>query len=309
MYNLEVSEKPPLSLRKPDKEPNASGEVVETKAATVSSTPVEKIQIPIENIRQINAELVQHATEQLNLIGPSLRDLAHRIETEKPDVLIFLDKSARPFGTPFKKHLDEKMGTEAPIVRFYNDAHLKQAYLDNDKDEIEQIAKEDFEELLNKKVFFIDETYSKGRGAAALESAQSILGPDIYYFALTIDPTTPAPPLHRGEFVLTEEQHQDAIDRIKGDPHFIYYPNPVHNLFSREISRLYVEERDDGSTYGIWGTDQEAQPIDRTLSIRDVIQAPEGVDQEKYEKEFRSSVFETIRTVKQKIYDTLENTR
>jgi len=301
-----MSEKKPSFLSKPDKKPDTESQLASSENSSANRPLL--VSVSMEQIRQVNADSIQHAGRHLELIGPSLRDLANRIEHEQPDALIFLDKSARPLGTPFMRYLREKMGTKAPAIRFYNDAHLKQAYLDNDKEELEKVAKEDFGEVLNAKIFFIDETYSRGRGAAALESVQSILGPNIYYFALTTDPTIPSPPLHRGDFALTEEQHQEAVKRVTENPNFVTYPNPIHNLFTRDLSRLYVEERGDGSTYGIWGIDDDVQLSDREISIRDVIVAPEGIDQEEFQREFRSSVFETVRAIKQKIYDTLSST-
>jgi hypothetical protein len=265
--------------------------------------PPEALRMSIDTVREMKRDLLLEATEQLELIGPSLRDLASRIQEQKPRAVIFMDKSARPFGTPFKSFLQESMGKDAPAVLFYNDAWLKQAYLDNDPVFLKKVAEEDLETVAGKKVFFVDETFSRGRGAAAIKSASAFLGSEVHYFALSRDPDTTVP-LHLGEYALSEEQHAKNIQEIEHDSRFVIYPNPIHNLFSRFVSRMYVDEDSGGSTYGVWGGSNEA-PGERVATLKELVLPLEEVDQEQFSKEVRTEFFDCVRSVKQMIYKTL----
>lgn len=50
---------------------------------------------PIEEIEKEHSDLFERARRELETITPLLKDLVARVENEKPDSVLFLDKGAR----------------------------------------------------------------------------------------------------------------------------------------------------------------------------------------------------------------------
>jgi hypothetical protein len=209
---------------------------------------------PVEEIEAANAKLVETARVQLEQLKPSLNDLMQRIIDEKPELVVFLDKGARVLGTPIAKFLRDK--TESlPEIRFYNDDRLKGSYLNfksgyAHEDDFWKVVEKDFAPYKGKKIFFIDETFSGGKGAAALSSAIVDAGVDGYYFALTKDPDAQEEydwdedKNHRVSY----QQMMDAVDRLRQNGKLKIYGNNIGYLFTKDASALYVIDKAKGQT-------------------------------------------------------------
>jgi adenine/guanine phosphoribosyltransferase-like PRPP-binding protein len=260
--------------------------------------------IPLEQIESTRQKELKTAFEQIEMIKGSLKDLAHRIETEKPDLVVFLDLSARIFGTPFLKYLSETMGKEAPPIRFYNDQELKGRYLhDEDADDV---IEKDFEQIRGKKVFFVDETYSTGKGATALQEAAMKVNADAYYFALSKDPNTEqglgVKGLHHD---ISEETHFAKVNALTKEGRIVVYENPIHELFSRFATRLYTQDWQ-GETLPLH-LKPNAGSKSTMPDANSYFTPPEGMTMEEYSSEISRSADTYVRTVKQKVYQTLKD--
>jgi hypothetical protein len=227
---------------------------------------------------------------------------------EKPDEVVFLDKSARIFAHPIHKYLQKNMGEGLPKISFFNDSRLKESYLFN-KDTDEAVAKF-FEKIKNKKVFFIDETYSLGQGSAALKHAKDALKGDFYYFALSTDPHPDSyeTGVEKIGFLKPPDEHKKYLDKIASDDHFIKYPTPFKSIFSRKAAKLYIDEMD-GKTLAIrppvdYNLDGE---LDLLEASREAKKPPQDLTWEEYEKAKRRISLETVRKLKQKILETIES--
>lgn len=53
----------------------------------------------------LHQQLLDQTDKELRELKMVFADFLDRIRTENPDVLVFLDKGARVFGTPFLKYL------------------------------------------------------------------------------------------------------------------------------------------------------------------------------------------------------------
>ncbi len=255
----------------------------------------------IEELKLNKEKAFAEAEEQLEILKVSLQDLAHRIEEEKPDVLVFLDMSARMFGTPYLKYLRETMGDRAPSVRFYNDQELKGQYLAHES--VEDVANRDFEDLKGKKVFFIDETFSTGKGAGALEEAFKVITADMQYFALSKNPD----PKFRDELGLSSVTQKERMDEILKNPNIVVYDNPIATLFSRNMRSLYVRDWQ-GATTPLPRRSKDKEEKKNTIpSANSFYAPPPGMTMEEYEKEEYEITQSLVREVKDKIYDTLKD--
>ena len=249
----------------------------------------------LEQIDTLGKERLEDARKQIEVIAESLRDLAQKIEDEKPDVLVFLDVSARLLGSPYKKYLSERMGRASPRVLYYNDQDLKGLFLRNGK--MDEKAQQDFRELQGKKVFFIDETFSEGKGAGAILSAAEIVGMDAQYVAITRDPDAP-----KSEYIIGDVEK--AISRFQQKGKVIVYGNPIHNLFSRFGSRLYVEDAG-GETRSLHKK-VSADPSNTIPSANSYVVPPSGMSVDEYNKQVSEILGKVGREMKDVVYQTLK---
>jgi orotate phosphoribosyltransferase-like protein len=259
-----------------------------------------------DTVDQELARELELVCEQLEIIAPSLRDLAHRIEQMKPDTLVFLDKSARIFGTPYLQYLTATMGDTAPAVRFYNDTELKSRYLfDLDK---EDILEQDFEQLRGKNVVFVDETFSTGKGAVALYEAAVAVGAYPYYAALSQDPQPESVIGDRGtHHDISEELHVLKVDDLMKQGKMIIYDNPIRNLFSRFASRLYIDEAE-GKTVPLTHYKQSAAKSTNNIpDANTYVTPPDAMTMAEYEAGMTKRIYAYVRVVKAKIRETLED--
>jgi hypothetical protein len=90
-----------------------------------------QLEIQLRRLEGYNKKIISLAESQLEQIKDSLGDLVVSIKAEKPDYIIFLDKSAHIFGSPLHKYLKESGMQSLPEFKFYNDNELKKVYLRN----------------------------------------------------------------------------------------------------------------------------------------------------------------------------------
>ncbi|MBP7741198.1 MAG: phosphoribosyltransferase [Candidatus Pacebacteria bacterium] len=257
--------------------------------------------IPLEQVQAIRDEELKSALEQIEMIKDSLQNLANRIKEERPDLVVFLDLSARIFGTPFLKYLSETMGKEAPPIRFYNDQELKGLYLQGE--DADDVIEKDFEQIKGKKVFFVDETFSTGKGAIALQEAANKVDADAYYFALSKDPNTEqglgVKGLHHD---ISEKEHFEKVNALVEEGRIVVYDNPIQELFSRFATRLYAQDWQ-GETLPLHVKSKSESNIPDANSY---YAPPEGMSMEEYSSEISKSADMYVRTVKDKVYEALK---
>lgn len=257
----------------------------------------------IEIQKRFRKMLLKTTREQLGVMGNALRELVRCVENEKPDFVIFLDKGSRPFASPIKQILTERGITNQPKISFFNDDDLKFAYLQNKS--FEPFV-EKFSKYKGKKVFFVDETYSQGKGAAALKLLADVILMDIHYFALTHDPN-PENQWDAGfQFARQKEDHESIKKEIENDPRFTIYPYPIKKLFSRDTAELYVQEMIAGVTSVPVKKPSESNPFHLPSPYANAALML-GMDEETYRKKLFAEQMQTVREVKRLIVESLRD--
>jgi hypothetical protein len=266
-------------------------------------------------------KILRHADEQIEIIKPSLKDFVNRIGDNQPDVIYFLDKSARVFGTPFKKYLESLDLEKKPQISYFNDHDLKGLYLAGSLMETssEEVLGDMAREFKDKKIFFFDETYSSGKGAASLKRLKEITGnEDIFYFALSRDDGLKKQDEVK-DFDLTYgikySEHEKVLEEIARDPNFIVYANQISTLFSREVAALYLDEvvSDSKTTTVHYGSKRMSKLLDRERKARGVkaINVPNAASFStiKRESALRSKIerYQVVAQIKEKIFKTLQS--
>jgi hypothetical protein len=249
----------------------------------------------LESIDKLLAKELNRAGQELEIIGESLRALAQRVERERPDALVFLDLSARILGTPYQKYLTEKMGKDAPLVRFYNDHYLKGAFLEHEA--LDELVQKDFEPMRGKKVFFIDETFSEGKGAAALLEASELAGIEGYYFALSKDPEP------ESSNILNTE-HESFVRQNVNDGRIVIYDHTIKNLFSRFTSRLYIKDVQH-QTLPLQVSREKALSSNTIPNANNYMRPPKGMSMEEWQLAASTKFDTATRQVKEMIYQAL----
>lgn len=271
---------------------------------------------PLDFIKRRNAELLQTADKQLEQIGPSLRDLTQRILDQKPDVVIFLDKSARIFAGPMFRFLRERKLDPMPQLRFYNDDDLKIIYRDENEVDAMTVAREDFVDLRGKMIVIVDETFAFGVGANAMMAGMSEVGADAAYFALSVQKTQQSSP------IVSMSRFTENLKKAKSNKKIHVYDNDIDELFSRNAARLYVtdypdwgkkfNELPDGSSRTITLTKFQRMHIedDRTFWQRMTKRKSQPSPEEKEKQENisleRETNMRTVKALRDKIYRTLD---
>jgi|GEM_PF-5129550 len=273
----------------------------------------------LDQIGELRGKMIEIAKEQLETIEPALRDLISKIVEEKPDYVVFLDKGARLFGTPFKQYLSGLHLDKNPEVRFYNDDATKGIFLKNES--LEEIAKKDFSDYEGKKVFFIDETFSSGKGALALRSIIDLVGIDGKYFALSQD--SKKPELEQGDnfYSIPRKEYDAQMTAMRQDDHFTIYENKIDILFSKGAAELYVTDDQNlppNSPYQRTLPRYQSLPSSLEEAVYDYsknkgeapsprkyAELPEGMTWRQYDDQVRQINFETVKKLKEMIYETL----
>lgn len=264
--------------------------------------------------KELDENLVNKTEEHLEIIKDSLRDFVKRIQNEKPDMVIFLDKSARVFGEPIFKYLNEQKIPKIPDVRFYNDDYLKGLYLKCKLNK--ESVDEELSDLKNKKVFFLDETFSSGKGAATIKKAKEFLGnSEMFYFALTQDKGPKILDDFEVCYPLLEKEHKRNLNEINNDSSFKIYNNDIRDLFSREASRLYVTEADENEKVRTinklpYGSSKKIKISGKEITIPSAYDSDERYeypcDKKEYFRLKEKEKQNTINIIKEKIIDTLK---
>lgn len=272
---------------------------------------------PIEEIEKEHFDLLERARRELEMITPSLKDLVARIENEKPDSVLFLDKGARILAAPVRKYLHDHMGSNTPKVQRYNDDPLKTPFLRNES--IDSVVAEDFAPLAGKKVFYVDETFSSGKGAIALDKATGQAGVDMKYFALTREAQnqkdlSAQAPFEPGKFYgLSLEDYKKELERIQSDPKFTIYPNDIPNFFTKDAATLSVVDPDGEtkSRYELVSGDEAENLYDYSPKRGELPHArnwdkpPDGMSWQEFDDKVREMNMRTVRTLTHMIYEAL----
>lgn len=262
--------------------------------------------ISLEERRARNSEIISQAKKDIEEIAPSLRDLSRRIEKELPDIIFFLDKSARIFAAPFRAHLRARLGKNTPLIKRYNDDCLKNARTLHQP--IDTIIAKDFQPLSGKKVFFVDETFFSGRGFQALKEACEKSGIKMTYFALSYDPfpeksfNDPSKERHA-----TKEERERFMKNLlsaRSDPQTVIYPNQISILFSKKIVPLFVIEGENGKTQSRYTLPPSHEFRSTPPDSRKYKETPEE-GWEAFDESVREGNMHTVRTISHWIYEAL----
>jgi hypothetical protein len=288
----------------------------------IKDVPIKKEKLPMPE--DYDAELVDFAKEQLKFIGSSLHELAERIIKEKPEKVFFMDKGARVFGTPMLKFLKDQGMENLPEVSFFNDDDFKYQYLYGDINKLDGDQRLD---LFKKgKIFFIDETFSIGKGAIVLKKIKEMTGnKDIYYFALTKDiEGSFEHEIQKGqEYSVSRQQYEKDLEEIKSDKNFYIFNNKIRILFSKKVGNLYLWEIRDNdvtstkykrarpknskkfSDENFSNDDRKKEPSIPSASDYDYLyEFP--IPKKEYYQAMDKKKYRTVAMIKKMIYDTLK---
>ena len=136
---------------------------------------------PEEEFGRDYSDRIEQMREQIPLIAPELVDIAEKALEEKPECIIFLDKSARLFGTPFMRYLSfrqdgiPKEERYKPKILFFNDDYYKEKKIASgsnvvanvdisfEDDFLQKMAKDMLDPWAGKNIFIVDDCISGGR--------------------------------------------------------------------------------------------------------------------------------------------------
>lgn len=251
--------------------------------------------LTIAELEEANKKLIERAERQLDEIGPSLLDLTNHIKQGSPDCVVFLDKGARILASPIRRYLLKDGNNRIPDFLFLNDNQLKYKYLVNDKEFLRGISEEKYKQFKNKKMFFVDETFSVGTGAATLKIMVDNLGIDAKFFSLSVElmPSLAIDP-DEPEYVdwASLDRHFSILGSIESDPRFVLYKNFANTLFTKEAASLYVADSHD------FFTEEETHTVPRYSG--------EHIDDdEAYSNQVKKINMRTVQELKNMIYETL----
>jgi hypothetical protein len=169
----------------------------------------------------------------LERMKDSFEDFFTRIIEEEPDYVVLLDKGARPFGVPFERYLNTLNLKKKPKVVFWNDSGYK--YHNSETESVDEKLSREYKErkdLHDKKLFFVDETFSEGKGAGLLKNFFDRNEINGQYFAFSFAETSDG------------DQGDDAFDdKFGNDKRFHLYRNNADlTLFTKEVASLYVAD-------------------------------------------------------------------
>ncbi len=271
---------------------------------------------PVEYEKEKMSSTVELAKEQLLELQGSLRSLYEHIQEKKPDVVFFLDKSARIFATPLRQVMQERDEVLDTKFLFLNDKELKYLYVSDEEERLKEKMSEVFSPYTGKTVVFVDETYSGGKGAYLSTLAMDELSMNGEYISLSHDPREMSV---TDDNALSLEAHKANIEKISSDPRVLIGEPEMEYLFSKEASYLYVSEDRVGgkietiARYAPIATeDLEDAYTYEGIHARNFGSPPEGHDDYmSYDKDIHEIHMATARElkkmIKQAIDDSLEN--
>lgn len=242
-----------------------------------------------------NNQYISKAQQELPLLKSSLQALTELVIDEEPNYVIFLDKSTRIFGSPFYQYLKSLGLEKMPLIRFYNDDSLKERCEWSYKyPDLERFIEEEFAQIKDKKVIFVDEIFHMGRGAKAIKAMKEVLrNSDISYLALTC--TSPLVPSGRGQ--------KREIDKLKrSDPKFhIQEIRTGEDIFAYYAKKLYIKDKKKEKDYAIDSNGNQSHYLTTSRTESSLTNSTFLTPEQKRERT------KTARKLKQMIYDTLTN--
>jgi len=259
----------------------------------------------LDRLRDFWKGQLQETKVQLIEISQSLQELAQEIQNEHPDIVMFLDKGARPFAIPYKRFLEDTMGDASPELLFFNDGKYKGQYVHEGKVDLP----EEYSDVYSKKkIFFIDETFSGGTGLATIARMCELLGVEYHYYALTKDPEPAHQLIDVGESIDFTE-HQDYVKSLFSDGKATVYENPIAHLFTSQMAKMYVKDDENQQTTSVHV--RESDMNDSIPSADKYITLPEGVTLLEFQQErstlMRSYILQTRELILEAIKGELKD--
>jgi hypothetical protein len=227
-------------------------------------------------IKEENKEIIEKTERDLDQIAPALVELCKEAKKEKPDNLIFLDKSCRIFAGPIKKFIRDILAGKkdySPNFLFFNDDEFKNSIVRrNEENKFEAIVDDGtkkkiddiFKEIKGEKTFIIDETFSFAKGVRAFVEAVRYYNQgkkqdekvEILYFSLAYNEKPVE--IYPASIILSESQRPaengneffiETLDMAKSTDGFKLhiYNNNIPDLFSTNYKLKYVRDRNDQS--------------------------------------------------------------
>jgi adenine/guanine phosphoribosyltransferase-like PRPP-binding protein len=185
---------------------------------------------------------------EIEMLAPSICDILKRVQKEKPDVMVFLDKGARIFAEPFVRLLQYVGVKDKPEIVFYNDDEEKSGL---ERDELDEVLQHrDFEKFSGKKMFIIDETISSGKGLENTIVLSEKFEVDFTYFALS----------HVKEWKNWCGDRGISIDELEQSEKCVVYGYEKDELYLRKLASEYIRD-----TRYIWFEDRKNQPPKKTI--------------------------------------------
>lgn len=266
--------------------------------------------------------LFEEMESDIEKIAPSLVDICEKVLEEKPDIIIFLDKSARIFAGPIKKYLGD--ATEGrkdvlPKFYFYNNNTINQeitkyrcgvfcAQVDL---ELEKRIADEFKILTGRKIFIIDENYSSGKVLRMWVEVNNVLNgidpeTQIHFFALTRDEQE-REYKERVKFFKNE-----TLEKATAEPNFKFtiYDTVKTNVFSKFYHFQYVQDHDLNGSVVSEGVNNSLKrsrisinsPLDSSSAKTN--DTHHGTYEEREEANAR--IFEAVKIAKQRTYEKMK---
>jgi hypothetical protein len=188
--------------------------------------------------------LIEKAIKQIEVIKPALENLKFKINEIKPDRLILLSKGADLFLNPLKKYFEENKIDQD--IECYSDFSLKTAFLKQELDN--EFVESYFPKLSSQKIMFVDETFSGGKGALAINEMSRVAdAKNVYYFALSQDrdKCSAEEEIERAFSKINPNDFKKDLLSIKSNPNFILNECYINGyLFSKDIGKEVSYEKD-----------------------------------------------------------------
>lgn len=189
-------------------------------------------------------KMIEKAVEQIEVIKPALENLKIKINEINPDRLILLSKGADLFLNPLQKYFEENKINQD--IECYSDYSLKGAFLKQNLNN--QFIESYFPKISSQKIIFVDETFSGGKGALAINEMSHIANAkDIYYFALSQDKDklSVEEDLKNSFSEIDPNDFKKDLLSIKSNPNFILNECYVNGyLFSKDIGEEVSDEKE-----------------------------------------------------------------
>ncbi len=161
----------------------------------------------------------------------------------------------------------------------------------------------------NERYVFIDETYSAGKGAATLKKIKDKIGINLKYYALSKATVPQFAREGQDNVMLSHVEHQVNEKLLQTDSDFIINNEKLDNLtlFSKEASKLYVDESVSGKTISKFneGGITDEQESNRNKAISQMMGLSE-IELDTLSSSLKSEDQYTVRQLKSMIYKSFK---